>query len=195
LAEQVPNLATRILWKARIDRIAPWFVQQELSRRDWSGNLANEVWGNARFDDPDFTLVAKADRIDRHQDGSLLIYDYKTGMPPNEKQQKHFDKQLLLEAVIADMGGFDDIDASPVSTVSYIGLTPQKEVTTDLTGADIVTVKNELLGLISAYNDRAQGYTSRRAMHMQRFAGDYDHLARFGEWDDSDIPVMKKVGQ
>lgn len=195
LAKQVPNLATRILWKARIDRIAPWFVQQELSRRDWSGNLANEVWGNARFDDPDFTLVAKADRIDRHQDGSLLIYDYKTGMPPNEKQQKHFDKQLLLEAVIAEMGGFDDIETSPVSMVSYIGLTPQKEVSTDLTGADIATVKQELLGLISAYYDCGQGYTSRRAMHMQRFTGDYDHLARFGEWDDSDTPVMTEVGR
>ncbi|WP_133485201.1 double-strand break repair protein AddB [Aliiroseovarius marinus] len=195
LAEHVPNLATRILWKARIDRIAPWFVQQELSRGAFSSNLANETWGRARFDDPDFELVAKADRIDRHQDGSLLIYDYKTGAPPNEKQQKHFDKQLLLEAVIAQVGGFENIDAAPVSLVSYIGLTPQKEVQTVLVPADIETIRTELLGLIRAYNDAAQGYTSRRAMHMQRFAGDYDHLARYGEWDDSDTPVITEVGR
>lgn len=195
LAEQVPNPATRILWKARIDRIAPWFIQQELLRQNWSHNLANEVWGNARFDDPDFTLVAKADRIDRRQDGSLLIYDYKTGTPPNEKQQKHFDKQLLLEAVIAEVGGFENIDPSPVSLVSYIGLTPKKEVSSDLSAADITATKDELLGLIRAYFDEGQGYTSRRAMHMQRFAGDYDHLARFGEWDDSDTPVVTEVGR
>ncbi|WP_424941415.1 double-strand break repair protein AddB [Aliiroseovarius sp. S253] len=195
LAEHVPNLATRILWKARIDRIAPWFVQQELLRRDFSHNLENETWGRTKFDDPDFTLVAKADRIDRHQDGSLLIYDYKTGAPPNEKQQKHFDKQLLLEAVIAEVGGFENIDASSVSLVSYIGLTPQKEVSTNLVATNIAAIKDELLGLIRAYNDNAQGYTSRRAMHMQRFAGDYDHLARYGEWDDSDTPVVKEVGR
>lgn len=195
LEEQVPNLATRILWKARIDRIAPWFIKQELLRQEWSRNLANEAWGRAQFDDPDITLVAKADRIDRHDDGSLLIYDYKTGTPPNEKQQKHFDKQLLLEAVIAQSSGFENVAPAPVSTVSYIGLTPQKEVTTDLSSADIIRIKEELLGLIRAYCSEDQGYTSRRAMHMHRFAGDYDHLARFGEWDDSDTPVMTKVGR
>ncbi|SMR82566.1 double-strand break repair protein AddB [Aliiroseovarius halocynthiae] len=195
LADQVPNLATRILWKARIDRIAPWFVGQELQRRAFSRNQANEVWGRVRFEDPEFELVAKADRIDRHQNGSLLIYDYKTGSPPNEKQQKHFDKQLLLEAVIAEIGGFEDIDSASVSMVSYIGLTPQKEVATNLSSADIDTVKEELLSLISAYSDENQGYTSRRAMHMQRFAGDYDHLARFGEWDDSDTPMVTEVGR
>ncbi|MCK0141387.1 double-strand break repair protein AddB [Aliiroseovarius sp. F20344] len=195
LEEQVPNLATRILWKARIDRIAPWFIEQELLRKGWSRNLANETWGRVQFDDPDFTLVAKADRIDRHHEGSLLIYDYKTGTPPNAKQQKHFDKQLLLEAVIAQISGFENVEPSPVSAVSYIGLTPQKEVKTDLSSADITRVREELLGLISAYYSEDQGYTSRRAMHMHRFAGDYDHLARFGEWDDSDTPVVAEVGR
>ena len=46
----------------------------------------------------------------------------------------------------------------------------------------------ELKKLIEAYFDPEQGYSSRRMVHRDDFAGDYDHLARFGEWDRSDMP-------
>ncbi len=37
-------------------------------------------------------------------------------------------------------------------------------------------------------NGAGAGRMSRRAMFGERQAGDYDHLARFGEWDMSDPP-------
>ncbi|MCI2394704.1 double-strand break repair protein AddB [Aliiroseovarius sediminis] len=195
LEENVPWPATRILWHARIGRVADWFVAEERTRRATADNLANEVWGEVTFDDPGFTLRAKADRIDRQHDGLLAIYDYKSGEPPSDKMQKHYDKQLLLEAVIAKLGGFRDISASPVASIAYIGLTPKKTMQVALTAPDVDAVQAELLDLIRAYHAPDQGFTARRAVHKQRFDGDYDHLARFGEWDDSAEPVTVRVGQ
>ena len=195
LQNHVPWPSARILWLARIGRIADWFVAEEQARRESADNLANEVWGQVTFEELGFTLGAKADRIDRRHDGPLEIYDYKSGQPPNEKMQKHYDKQLLLEAVIAKLGGFRDIPAQPVASVAYIGLTPQKTSPISLAAQDIDVVQAELLDLIRAYHRPEQGFTARRAVHKQRFDGDYDHLARFGEWDDSAQPVTVKVGQ
>ncbi len=195
LDEHVPWPATRILWLARIGRVADWFVTEEQHRRANADNLANEVWGEVTFDDIGFTLGAKADRIDRRHDGSLDIYDYKSGQPPTEKMQKHYDKQLLLEAVIARLGGFRDISASSVASVAYIGLTPQETTSVPLSTQEIDAIQDEFQALIRAYHDPEQGFTARRAVHKQRFDGDYDHLARFGEWDDSAEPVTIRVGR
>lgn len=195
LNEHVPWPATRILWLARIGRIAPWFVAEEANRQSHSDNIANETWGEVTFDALGFTLGAKADRIDRRADGTLAIYDYKSGEPPTEKMQKNYDKQLLLEAIIADLGGFRAFSERTVSLVSYIGLSPQKEISTEIGHAEIAAIQAELLDLIRAYQSPDQGFTSRRAVHKQRFDGDYDHLARFGEWDESATPETIKVGQ
>ncbi|WP_371170213.1 double-strand break repair protein AddB [Aliiroseovarius sp. 2305UL8-7] len=186
---EVPWPSVRILWRARIERIADWFVRQEAERRRSAENLVNEAWGQVTFEQLGFTLGAKADRIDRQHDGALVIYDYKSGEPPTEKMQRNYDKQLLLEAIIANLGGFRDVSERSVAAVSYIGLSPKKEVTTPINASDIDATRAELLTLIDAYYRQNQGFTARRAVHKQRFDGDYDHLARFGEWDDSDDPV------
>ena len=46
---------------------------------------------------PDFTLTARADRIDRLADGSLAIIDYKTGAPPTIDEVLSLSPQLPLE--------------------------------------------------------------------------------------------------
>jgi hypothetical protein len=48
--------------------------------------------------------------------------------------------------------------------------------------------------LIARYGERAQGYPSRRAVAELGHAGDYDHLARYGEWSQADDPVPCDVG-
>jgi RecB family exonuclease len=196
LEEEAPWPATRALWLAKLDRVADWFLAQEAERHTWSRNIANEVEAKQRFDAVNFTLTGYADRIDETNDGTLVIYDYKTGNPPTADMQKHFDKQLLLEAVIAEQGGFADLGPRIVSQVAYIGLgsTP-KLVSISLEQEEIQAVAEEFENLIRAYQDPAQGYTSRRAVHKQRFDGDHDHLARFGEWDDSQEPEPQEVGQ
>lgn len=186
LAEDAPWPATRALWKAKLERVADWFIGQESKRRESSVNIANEIRGSIYLEEEGFTLSGTADRIDQDLDGNLQLYDYKTGAPPSPDAQKYFDKQLLLEAVMAAEGGFKDLPAAPVNHVAYIGLGSKPTISDiPLSATEISQIKDELRALISAYSTLNQGYLSRRAVQEQRFEGDYDHLARFGEWDDS----------
>ncbi|MGR3290709.1 MAG: PD-(D/E)XK nuclease family protein, partial [Paracoccaceae bacterium] len=193
---EAPWPVAAILWRAKLDRIAPTFLHGEEQRQTAGQVIALEKLGSHLFADIGFTLTAKADRIDRSSDGSLLIYDYKTGAPPSKNQLQYFDKQLLLEAVLAEQGAFRSIGPATVAEVAHIGVGAQpKFEPVSLAPADIRQIRDELLQLISVYQSKTQGYTSRRAMAEMRFDGDYDHLARFGEWDESQDPVPEVVGK
>ena len=57
----------------------------------------------------------------------------------------------------------------------------------------IVTILGEFVRLLTSFDNPAQGYPSRRATEKERFEGDYDHLARFGEWDASMPSVVERL--
>lgn len=142
-----------------------------------------------------FTLTAKPDRIDALPDGRVHIFDYKTGSPPSKDQQKFFDKQLLLEAAMVARGAFKPLyGPRNVAGITYIGLgSNPKEDTSTPDEAVLDQVWEELHQLIAEYMSPARGYVSRRAMHGERFPGDYDHLARYGEWEMTDDPKPEDV--
>jgi RecB family exonuclease len=48
--------------------------------------------------------------------------------------------------------------------------------------------------LVASYDEVRQGYRARAAVEKVRFEGDYDHLARFGEWSDADAFAPQDVG-
>jgi len=58
---------------------------------------------------------------------------------------------------------------------------------------DLNTIWAELETLITAYTAGKKGYTSRRVMEKTSYSYDYDHLARYGEWDESDIPKQEAL--
>ncbi|MFW8633921.1 double-strand break repair protein AddB [Cribrihabitans pelagius] len=186
LEEHVPWPVARILWLSRIRRIAGDFVQGEQERQARARPVAFEAKGSARLDPLDFTIACRADRIDMDDRGFLHLYDYKTGAPPSEKQQQKFEKQLLIEAAMAEEGAFAEIGPAEVARALFIGLgSSLKEVRAPLEEHPPAKVWDELRTLIGAYFEPDQGYTSRRMVHKDDFAGDYDHLARYGEWDRS----------
>ncbi|KKK48239.1 hypothetical protein LCGC14_3147140, partial [marine sediment metagenome] len=82
LGRQVPWPTARRMWRARIDRVADWFIAGELVRQAEARPLKLEGKGRYLLPGTGFTLTGKADRIDQRSDGRLLIYDYKTGAPP-----------------------------------------------------------------------------------------------------------------
>lgn len=200
LAREVPWPVARRLWQARIARVGNWFLALEAQRRRQVSFVTSECKGSITLDEVGFTLHGIADRIDQTGDGRLVIVDYKTGTPPTAKVMESFDKQLLLEAVMAEAGGFDDVPRAPVDHVAYIGLgsTPEFRAYPVEDGEDrhfaTATVRAGLIRLIAQYQRRTRGYAARRAMQKVRFDGDYDHLARFGEWDDSDPTTPEDVG-
>ncbi len=142
----------------------------------------------------DFTLTGYADRIDQTGPDSVAIFDYKTGTPPTEKQQAKFDKQLLIEAAMMEQGSFKHVGVNTVTEAVFIGLgsTPV-EVRAPLQKEPPAKVLDELAQLIRAYLSIEQGFTSQRTIQSERERGDYDHLARFGEWDGTDIPVPEDL--
>ncbi|MFD0911001.1 double-strand break repair protein AddB [Ruegeria arenilitoris] len=184
LDQHVAWPTARKLWLARLERIADDFLRAEISRRSDGGPIAFEAKMRLTLEPLGFTLNGRADRIDRNSRGALTIIDYKTGTPPSESQQAKFDKQLLIEAAMAEQGGIDGFDPMAVASAVFIGMGgTYKEVPAPLDKEPPDKVLAELKELISAYLESDQGFSSRRMMHKDSDVGDYDHLARFGEWD------------
>ncbi len=193
LAERVPWPAARRLWRAGLARIAPLLAAREAARPRIMS--LTEVSGAARIAALDFTLKARADRIDELPDGRLHVLDYKSGKIPTGPEQDHFDKQLRLEAAIAEAGGFAAFGPREVARVTYVGLgRGAREVSADLAPGEVAEVWRGLAALIAVYDDPAQGYPARRAVEKTRWQGDYDHLSRFGEWGPTDPPEPEDVG-
>ncbi|NOD84611.1 double-strand break repair protein AddB [Ruegeria sp. HKCCD6119] len=184
LDQHVAWPTARKLWLARLERIADDFLGAELARRKDGGPVAFEAVMKLALRPLDFTIVGRADRIDCNSRGALRIIDYKTGAPPTESQQSKFDKQLLIEAAMAEQGGIEGLDPTSVAEAIFIGMGGSyKEVAAPLAKEPTDKVLAELKELISAYLEPDQGFSSRRMLHKDTDMGDYDHLARFGEWD------------
>lgn len=169
-------------------------VAREAQRRKTAEPVALEdgAKGKLTWDDIGFSLTARADRIDRAETGEYLIYDYKTGVPPTTAQQVLFDKQLLIMAAMVENGHFEELRPDKVEAAIFIGLgSSPNEVPAPLDEEPTADVLIELRNLITAYLSEDQGYTARRMMEKDRFGGDYDQLARFGEWDATDDPEPK----
>nr|WP_170539612.1 double-strand break repair protein AddB [Ruegeria arenilitoris] len=184
LDQHVAWPTARKLWLARLERIADDFLRAEITRRSDGGPIAFEAKMRLTLEPLGFALNGRADRIDRNSRGALTIIDYKTGTPPSESQQAKFDKQLLIEAAMAEQGGIEGFDPMAVANAVFIGMGgTYKEVPAPLDKEPPDRVLAELKELISTYLEPDQGFSSRRMMHKDSDVGDYDHLARFGEWD------------
>jgi ATP-dependent helicase/nuclease subunit B len=100
----------RALWQPRLLEAVD-FIAAEMARNRENGRrpAAAEAKGNCEIDG--ITLYGEADRIDRLEDGSLAIVDYKTGSPPGPKAvAEGYSMQLGLLGLIAEKKGFDGIE-------------------------------------------------------------------------------------
>jgi ATP-dependent helicase/nuclease subunit B len=194
LDRDAPWAAARHLWRARLLRLLPWYLEQESGLRGLAEPWVLEEF--KRWDIPNLslTLGGMADRIDRLPDGRVAIYDYKTGSVPTPDEVKHFNKQLLLEALMARGGAFADRPLE-VARVAYLGLGTKPELRDEpVDQATLDEVLGGLHTLIAHYRLRDVGFTSRRAIAQTRYEGTYDHLARLGEWDETQDATVIPVG-
>ncbi len=97
-----------------------WFAATEPARRAGVVKVHAEVEGSlSSHIGAGFRLTARADRIDVADDGSVVIYDYKTGRPPLDQACRDAVRpQLPLEAAIAEGGGFAALGARAVTRLA-----------------------------------------------------------------------------
>jgi ATP-dependent helicase/nuclease subunit B len=182
-------------WRPGFARFAKWFEETEPLRRNGVAGVLAEVDGALDLEgERGFRLSARADRIDRFEDGSVIIYDYKTGRVPSASAvDELYAPQLPLEAAIAAGGGFADIGAPASSRdLQYIKITGRRE------GAEIQRASNlpaedlaaralaDLMKLIEHFDRDDTAYEAQRRP-SNAFAriydyDDYEHLARVAEW-------------
>lgn len=193
LNQTVPWPVQRLFWQGRLMRVADDFIAREHERRANSKPHLFEVKGKIAI--PMFsralTLSAMADRIDMVDDGTVAIYDYKSSLP-SVMQDRLFSKQLQLEAYIAVKGGFDGLSPIRAGKLELISLSkPGDSQELDCEPDEISKIWDEFLTIIAYFEEPRNGYAARlRPMRIDQW-GDFDHLARRGEWEDNADHVVE----
>ncbi|PJI85887.1 double-strand break repair protein AddB [Yoonia maricola] len=188
-AAHCPWPTIRAQWMARMERSADQFLADEAERQTLATENKIEAFGEIFVAPSGVLLTCKADRIDLTDTGSALIYDYKTGAVPTKNQQLTFDKQLLLEAAMVELGAFESLGPMSVAGATFIGVNAaMKKVPAPLDDNPPNQVWGELEALFANWHDPKRGYTARLALFSKTDQSDYDHLSRYGEWGTSDDP-------
>nr|WP_238934404.1 double-strand break repair protein AddB [Maricaulis parjimensis] len=181
----------------RFRRAAAWLVAWERDRKRIGTRLEQvEIKGRMDLEGPHgrFTLTGRADRFDRTADGRLDVIDYKTGSAPSSKAvNAGFDPQLPLTAAMAMQAGvFPELAEAPPAGLYYVRLPgnadggEEKRIDTARGSADALALTEkaleELGEWIARFDDETIPYESQVRAQYKNDYGDFDHLARRGEW-------------
>lgn len=183
--------AERAFWWPRFQRLARWFVAAENARRAAGTRLlGSETKGEMTIGPATRPLVieARADRIDEIEPGGWEIIDYKTGRVPSRKElDALFAPQLLLEAAMAEHGGFAGIDGKARAVhLSYWqanGLGDGGAMTEVQESGKLVTAMLSLVDRMAAhFANPTTAYTALPWPEFGPYFNDYRHLERVAEW-------------
>ena len=171
-----------------LTRESAWQRKAKPLATEINGRISLPITGHNQ----NFTLTARADRIDQTQDLTGAIIDYKSGGTYSIKGiAEGHSPQIALEALILQHGGYKDIKPMTPSYLGYwlmqpratgksndaVALQDQETITTLITN-----VENQLTHLVTLFMQESTPYISiPRAGYEPRFA-DYAHLARIAEW-------------
>lgn len=189
------------VWLSTLEHNAKELLKIEQSLRLKAEPEILEELGTYHFEHLDFTLTAKCDRIDlvNNSKNEWHLFDYKSGAIPSPKEIGFYEKQIPLQTIMFEKGAFTEGDNGTVSKAAYIGIgrnVEMKEVGRwDTSGHDaFLDDWKNFQDLVELYQNPAIGYISRRYGGVGTQSNDYDHLARFGEWEDIDKPLLEQVG-
>jgi ATP-dependent helicase/nuclease subunit B len=175
-----------------------WVAQMERERRSARPVILVEQKGALRFDSDagEFTLTARADRIELTGDGYAHVLDFKTGSAPSAKMvNTGFSPQLTLTGAILASGGFEQAGKRTPGDLIYLRVTGRKPagetIKRALAGVDSADMCQSalkgLMSLIARFDDPRRPYLSRTApQFVHGHPSDYDHLARVQEWSSGE---------
>lgn len=104
LREMDHHPLTRALWEPRLMKGLEW-VEAEIASDPARKPVLWEKWGEVAH--RGVTLFGRIDRLDRLEDGTYAVVDYKTGSPPSGKQvEQGYALQLGTLGLMVGLGGF-----------------------------------------------------------------------------------------
>jgi ATP-dependent helicase/nuclease subunit B len=194
-AEWLSRPSVWAFWWPRFERVARWFVAEEAARRGEIALSVSEQKGSRIIAAPagPFTVTAIADRIDRLNDGGLVIIDYKTGQLPQKREiDNGLALQLPLEGAIARDGGFPAITGEP-QALEYWRLSggepagQRKAVDDGDPAALIDRTLAEVTALVARFDDQKEPYLVVPVVQWRPRYSDYEHLERLGAIREDEI--------
>lgn len=185
--------AVMAVWRPRFFKAAQWFVQEDRKLRAEALKTHVELQGKWTFPAPggEFELRARADRIDVRPDGTAAIIDYKSGLPPSERQVRNiWAPQLPLEAAILSEGGFTEmgkLDPGALIYIRFSGGEPPGEIREIKADAAELAAQAKalLIQRVTEFDNEDTSYKPRMFPFRSDIEGEYDHLARVKEWSVS----------
>jgi ATP-dependent helicase/nuclease subunit B len=183
--------SVKYFWWPRFEIIAAWMTEEEARRRqDGLIEIYAEINGSVDLAGPSGSVrvTARADRVERCANQSLRIIDYKTGAVPSATMVENGARnQLLVEALIASEGGFDQVPAGAVSQIEYWQISggraqPGTIKPMQTNGFDSAKMRESLERLVTAYDDMSTCYVSEPVPSLVPPFRPYKHLARCREW-------------
>ena len=185
------------LWAVRrkaCDGYLQWRSEQS-SDTDTVGIERKGTWTFSLSNGKAFIVSGQADRIDRLRDGTLAIYDFKTGDPPSEAQiNAGLEQQMPLLALIASEGEIQDLPRAKVSEIGYIKVGTKFAVKiigespkSPLAGVPVQELMNRtrkgLKQLMDSYLlTEKQAYLSAPRVKWISYDFGFNRLARRDEW-------------
>ncbi len=181
----------RALWQPRLLEAIDW-IAGEVARNKEAGRRPLKAEVTGRIDIAGVSLKGTADRIDVEGDGSIVIVDYKTGMPPRAKAvAEGYAMQLGLLGLIAERGGFDGVEGV-AACFEYWSLARKNgklgHVSSPVGGRNGLEAHEfttmAARNFIAAANEWLTGEAPFTAkLHPEHAPyGDYDQLMRLDEW-------------
>jgi ATP-dependent helicase/nuclease subunit B len=191
--EYFVNEVSRELLKLRLKNIGNWFIEQEQKLREEGVKIMVEKNGKYKIPGRDFTITAKADRIEVDQQGDTDIIDYKTGTVPGiAKVQNGSAPQLAIEAYILQNGGFKEIrcDIANIKNLKYWKIDgkneePKPTCISNYIENLIKATEEGLIKLIIYFENPENPYiaSAQTADDFNQKGKDYLHLSRVEEWN------------
>ena len=195
LAESAAHPVLRTLWAPRLLEAIDW-AADEVARGMAEGRRPVAAERKGVIQVAGIDLEGTVDRIDRLADGGIAIVDWKTGQPPSKRAvAEGYSMQLGLLGLIAERGGFADIQGKPEKfeywslaagrdgTLGYVtspvGLNKQGQ---GIDPADFTTrAARVLTGAVEEYLTGDAAFVAK--LHPEHAPyGDYDQLMRLDEW-------------
>jgi ATP-dependent helicase/nuclease subunit B len=171
------------LWWPKFMAIAREFIEFDLERRENSIHVAPEIYGEMplRIGNSSILITAIADRIDIQKNGRIHILDYKTGTLPTKADiTQGISVQMLVEAMIADINGFRDIEGPPEELI-YVKIASRSPYVTStsimLDDIDLKAHKEGLIKLLTHYSECTEFKINNNPKFAPKY-DDYKYLAR-----------------